>query len=267
VTLVDDPIAGDADADAAWTLEYEKHLLARLAGEVDFQVPAEKVPSRAPATAEEKDRFYEHWTYVGALDLFIIENCAKGIGHAPDPQFELFLTRQIADDGYHAQRFREQVAEVSGRDPIKDMERHTRHQWEVFGDLSGQSWEGFLAFEVHYEIYVVPSFFVGRKATIADPRLSELGAERFFPDELYHRSWIIGWWKRFLAAADPGEAGEATARLRALDDEGEARRTDDLVARWRRAEAATGADHTGFDRLHRAWRAAVQDHLYGPPAV
>jgi hypothetical protein len=267
VTIVDDPIAGEAGPDPAWTLEREKQLLQDLADEVGFFVPSEKVGSRPPRTAEERELFYEHWTYVGALDLFIVENCAKGIGHARDPAFELFLTRQIADDGFHAQRFREQVAEVSGRDPLRDMERHARHQWEVFGDLSAQSWEGFLAFEIHYEIYVVPSFFVSRKATIADPRLSELGAERFFPDELYHRSWIIGWWKRFLAGAGRDQAADAVARLRALDDEGEARRADELVRRWQRAEAATGADHTGFDRLHRAWRAAVQLELYGPTAA
>jgi hypothetical protein len=246
----------------AWTLERERDVLRRITREVGFDLPEESLPKRPPATAEERDRFYEHWTSVGALDLFIIESCAHGIALAPDPEFRLFLTRQIGDDGFHAQRFREQIEAVSGRDPLPDMVRESERQWEVFGDLSKRSWAGFLAFELHYELDVVPSMVVhGRKSTINDPRLVELSVERFTPDEAFHRAFVADWWRRHLDGLGEDERAAAVAELRALDAEGRARRDADLRAHWAAARLATGADTAGFDLVFDRWRQSVRQFL------
>lgn len=246
-----------------WTFDWERAELTRLADEVGFDLPADKPAVRAPATAEERDRFYEYWTYIAALDLFIFESCAHGILLAGDPGFRLFLTRQIGDDGFHAERFREQIEAVTGRDPLADMVVQSRRQWDIFGDLSKRSWLGFLAFELHYELYVVPSMSVnGRTSTVNDPRLVELAAERFFPDEVFHRSWVANWWVDHLRTRNADERRELVETLHALDDEGQERRADDLQSHWAAARAATGACNEGIEVLYDAWRASIQELLY-----
>ena len=251
-----------------WTFDWERGVIADLAGEAGLHLPETPGPVRAPATDEERRRFYDYWSYVGALDLFIVESCAYGLNLAPDPEFKLFLTRQIGDDGFHAQRFREQVWEVSGRDPLPDMVDHAEHQWDVFGDLSHRSWEGFLAFELHYELYVVPSLLVnGRTSTINDPLLVELSAERFTPDEAFHRSFVANWWRRRLAAADASERADLIARLRPLDDEGQRRREPELQAHWAAARAATGSNNHSLPEIYHQWREIVQSYLYPDSAA
>lgn len=247
-----------ADGSPLWDLAWERALLARTAVEVGVPIPEERSPVRPPSTADEKERFYDHWSYVAALDLFIIRACAQGVLVADDPEYRLFLTRQIGDDGYHAQRFREQIREVTGRDPLADIDRHARAQQELFGDIAARGLLGHLAFQVHYEIHVVPSMLInGRTSTVNDPRLVELAAERFLPDEAYHRSYVANWWRRHLHALPPDERAEQAAGLAALEAEGWARRHDDLRWFWAQARAATGSRNEGIEALTDRWRGEV----------
>lgn len=247
-----------------WGPELEQQVLLRLAGELGIDLPKSRRPTRLPATDEEREVFYHHWSRVAAVDFYIFESCAAGITLSPDPEAKLFLTRQIGDDGDHARMFRERIATVAGRDPIADINRYSQGQWDVMGRLSTQDWLGFLAFEVHYELYVVPTLFLSGylDAQVGDPILVQLSADRFYPDEALHRQNVVNWWRRYLDSLPAPEGRAVAANLRALDDEAQRRRDADLRSGWALSARAAGASDPGFELLYHAWRAEVQEFLY-----
>lgn len=247
-----------------WDHELERQVLLRLSSQLGLALPDQAPEKRLPVTDEERDLYYHHWSRVAALDFYIFESCAAGITLSPDPEAKLFLTRQIGDDGEHARLFRERITAVTGRDPIDHIERYRRRQWEVMGRLSTQDWLGFLAFEVHYELYVVPTLFLSAylDGHIADPVLIQLGADRFLPDEALHRRNVVGWWRRHLERLPAPDRRAVVGELQALDDEAQRRRAADLRLGWELSARAAGAHDPGFEPLYHAWRAEVQEFLY-----
>ncbi|MDX2270340.1 MAG: hypothetical protein NW237_00090 [Cyanobacteriota bacterium] len=247
-----------------WNTEFEKKTLDRLIDQHAPHFPKSRQGAvRKPITAEETDRFYTYWAGTAALDLFIIQACAKGIGLIDDLEFQIFLTRQIGDDGAHAQAYRERIQAVTGRDPIEDMQREAKRQWDLMGDLPYRNWLGFITFEIHYELHVVPTMVLNsRLATIGDPELSHQGADRFLPDEALHREGVAAWWRKRYRQASVHEKSELREQLLALEEEGQQLRQEELWQRWRDVRLASGLNNTGIEKIYDGWRSEVIRYLF-----
>lgn len=170
----------------AWNLRFERHLLDRLIEEHTPALAGVTPVVRPPATEQEKERIADYFTTIAALDVFIFESTALGIGVVKDPALQILLTRQIGDDGAHAEIMRRAIERLTGNDPVVEIKQRAEEQWGIVGDIPRRGLLGFLAFELEYELYVVPDIVLGWKTTkINDLGLHEVGLERFLPDEAF----------------------------------------------------------------------------------
>jgi hypothetical protein len=175
----------------SWTKEWEEQTINGLARELGLSIPGRPLGTEPPAPGDESATYYSCYAAVAGLDAFIFRSCAQGLSLVDDVDFQLLLTRQIGDDGSHAQRYREVVAKGTGSDPMAAIEAAAAHQRELVGDLTGHGLAGFVAFELSYELYTAPEFLIlGRTARVSDPDLVVSGAERFGPDEFVHRQGV-----------------------------------------------------------------------------
>lgn len=255
------PLAG-----TAWTKDWEVATISRLAVEAGHEIPPQPLPTRPPGPGDESTEYYSCYASVAGLDKFIYESCASGMGLVEDTEFQLLLTRQIGDDGAHAQRYREVVAKGTGFDPLNSIDDEARYQRELVGDLTGRDLAGFLAFEISYELYTAPEFLIlGRTARVSDADLLRSGAERFGPDEFVHRQGVANWWRSLVARLPATEAAELTAQVRSRDELLWQRRNDDITRRSSVAEDATQANYPLIRAIRSAWRDEVHQFLFGEP--
>jgi len=253
----------EAPADRVWTKEWEKATIIGLAETAGYAVPERPLGTRPPTPGDGSAHYYACYSSVAGLDQFIYQSCAKGMALIDDTEFQLLLTRQIGDDGSHAQRYREVVAKQTGADPLSAIDKEARHQRDLVGDLTSRGLAGFLAFEISYELYTAPEFLVlGRTARVSDADLLVSGAERFGPDEFVHRQGVANWWRVHLASLPADEAAELSDELRRLDEELWRRRSDDIDERWHVAEHATEADYALIRAIRTAWRRQVHSFLF-----
>jgi hypothetical protein len=254
-------------ADRVWTKEWEKGTITRLAELAGYAIPERPLSTRPPAPGDASAQYYACYASVAGLDQFIYQSCAGGMALVDDSEFQLLLTRQIGDDGSHAQRYREVVAKQTGADPLSAIAREARHQRDLVGDLTGRGLAGFLAFEISYELYTAPEFLVlGRTALISDADLLVSGAERFGPDEFVHRQGVANWWRVHLGTLASEEAAELTDEVLRLDKQLWQRRNDDIDQRWLVAEDATQADYRLIRAIREAWRQEVHTFLFSDRA-
>ena len=171
-----------------WSVEFEKETLEKLFSKHAPHVPLTREhPSRPPITEAEKENFYQYWAATGGHDLSIVQAASKAILLIPDPDLHLILSRQIGDDGAHAIAFRERVIAVTGRDPIDDIRKEAERHWEFLEDVPYRNWLGFLAWELHYEHYILPQVWFNKLTSkIGDAVLAAQSSERFSDDEAVH---------------------------------------------------------------------------------
>jgi hypothetical protein len=249
----------------SWTKEWEQASILRLAREAGFEVPARPMTTRPPSPGDDSAYYYACYSSVAGLDKFIYESCSSGMNLVDDTEFQLLLTRQIGDDGSHAQRYREVVAKGTGSDPLPAIDAEARRQRDLIGDLTSQGLAGFLAFEISYELYTAPEFLVlGRTARISDADLLVSGAERFGPDEFVHRQGVANWWRSQLASLSPTQAAELSEQVLRIDEQVWKRRSDDIDRRWKIAEHATQANYPLIRSIRERWRDVVHAFLFAP---
>jgi hypothetical protein len=252
-----------------WNLDFELRLLDRLIEEHTPALRGVTPTVRPPANKEEKARVADYFTTIAALDVFIFESTALGIGVAKDPALQILLTRQIGDDGAHAEIMRRAIQRLTGHDPILQIKQRAEQQWEIVGDIPHRGLLGFLAFELEYELYVVPDIVLGWKTTaINDPELHRIGNERFLPDEAFHRQFIVAWIKGFLARLTKRQREETVVALLAYDREFRTRRAPFHAAFWRLGEVATGAQPVeGVEAVSEAWHREALAYVLGHPSA
>jgi hypothetical protein len=226
----------------AWNLDFERRLLDRLIKEHTPALSGVTPTVRPPATKEEKARIADYFTTIAARDVFIFESTALGIGVVKDPALQILLTRQIGDDGTHAEIMRRAIERLTKRAPILQIKQRTEQQWEIVGDIPHRGLLGFLAFELEYELYVVPDIVLGWKTTrINDPELHQVGNDRFLPDKAFHRQLIVAWIRSFLAHLSERQREETVAAVLAYDRKFRNRLAPFYAALRRLGESATGA--------------------------
>jgi hypothetical protein len=246
-----------------WTKEWEERTINGLAESLGLAIPERPLGAIPPEPGDASAAYYSCYSNVAGLDQFIFASCAHGMSLVDDVEFQLLLTRQIGDDGSHAQRYREVVAKGTGKDPLAAIDAAAGYQRELVGDLTGQGLAGFLAFEISYELYTAPEFLIlGRTARVSDPDLLVSGAERFGPDEFVHRQGVADWLRGYLRSLAPAAAAEFVAQLRQVDEELWQRRSPDIDGRWTVAAEATKADYVTIRALRGAWRQEVHAFLF-----
>jgi hypothetical protein len=207
----------------AWTIDFEiatfNHIIAQYAPHIPLQKQHEPRP---PLTDEELNNFHHYRVAGAAHDLFIVQLCARAIERLfrSDPDVQLFLSRQIGDDGIHALDTRQRIQALSGYDPIEEIQAQVQRHRQYLDDLPTRNWLAFLAWELHYELHIVAILLLNSRLTqINDPASAQFATERILPDEFAHRAGIAAWWQREYDHASPGQRSELAAGLLELDEE------------------------------------------------
>lgn len=195
-----------------WTVEFETETIDRLIDKHAPQIPKKRLHEAKPIqTKEELENFYQFRIGGAAHDLFIVQVCAKIVNQIPDPELQLFLSRQLGDDGAHAENTRRRVEALFGHDPIEDIQKQVQKHWDFMGDLPIRNWLGFLAFELHYEHHIVVTAILNRRLSrLYDPASANFATERIIPDEAFHRVGVVEWWQRKFDKASPARKSRAS---------------------------------------------------------
>ncbi len=253
----------------AWTTDYEVETFNRLIAQYAPHLPTQKLHDPRPiASAAELENFYPYRVSGAAHDLFIVQLCAKAIDRLflQDAEVQLFLSRQIGDDGAHALDTYQRVQELSGQDPIEQINQQVQYHWDYLGDAPTRNWIGFLAWQLHYELHIVSTLLLTSRLTrINDPGSASFAAERILPDEFVHRQAVVQWWQRKYDQASLAERSEWSAQLLALDEEIQKRRNPYLKDFWQRAQRALGFEVEGFEVIYDAWRREVLAYFLNIP--
>ncbi|MFN6472808.1 MAG: hypothetical protein RMY36_024470 [Nostoc sp. SerVER01] len=253
----------------AWTTDLELEIFDKLLDKRAPHLPKKRLEEpRPPQTEEEKENFYRFRVAGAAHDLFIVQVCAKIIDQIPDLELQLFLSRQIGDDGAHAQNTCLRAQAISGRNAIEDIQKQVQKHWDYMGDLPIRNWQGFLAFELHYELHIVALLFINsRTSKINDPDSAKYAAERILPDEAAHRLGVVDWWQRKFDRASPTEKQDLVAQVLEADEEGQRRRNPYLWDHWRLSQKAIGIEIDDLPILYDAWRREVLSYFLDIPVT
>jgi hypothetical protein len=248
-----------------WNLEFEGHLMDRLIAAHNPRLHRLHTEVRPPKTAEECKRLGDYFTTVAGLDVFIFESTVLGINLIKDPAFQLLLTRQISDDGAHAEIMRRRIEHLTGMDPIRQIKERAEQQWEIVGDIPRRGLLGFLAFEIEYEINIVPDIVLGWKtARINDVELHRAGEDRFLPDEAFHRQFIAAWLTDFLSHLSERQRKDIVAGLFAYIQEFRTRRAQFYADYRRQGYEATGGERIEeLPAISDAWNYEALAYLLG----
>lgn len=252
-----------------WSLEWEVETFNRLLAQYAPHVPLKKTGEpHPPETTEDWDRFYRYRIAGAAHDLFIVQVCARAIADlfSNNPDVQLFLSRQLGDDGAHALHTRQRVFELSGNDPVADIQNQVQWHRDYLGDIPNRNWIGFLAWELHYELYIVAILlFTSRLTQISEPESAQFASDRILPDEAVHRQDVVAWWQREYDQASPGQRTTLIAELLDVDNEIQRRRNPYLRDFWQRAQRALGFAVPEFEVIYDAFRQEVLAVLLNIP--
>jgi hypothetical protein len=255
----------------AYTGELEEALFDRVVKQVAPNIPLRRTsPPRDAATAAERDALVDLYVWSTAHDLFIVQLAARAIDRLfqHDSDFQLVLARQIGDDGAHAWASRDRITALSGRDQIARVEKAIAAHWDRVGDIDIGSWQGFLAWELHYEHHILPKVLVRRRTTqIADLPFRSFAEDRIVPDEEFHRIKITEWWLRKFESASPGQRQEWAAQI--LDADEAIQRTINPYLRdsWALTERSSRIDTSNHVALYDNFRREILSYHLDIPLV
>jgi hypothetical protein len=134
------------------------------------------------------------------------------------------------------------------------------------GDLPLRDWQGFLAFELHYEMHIVAySFMNGITSKISDPKSSDFSKARIKPEEAMHRVGVVNWWQGKYDQVSPAKKADLAAQVLQIDEEAQRRRNPYLKQHWQLAHEAIGTNITDLSVIYDAWRREVLAYFLDVP--
>jgi hypothetical protein len=250
-----------------WNAQFEESLFLDVARRHRPDFPEKlTVAPREPRSAEELAAVADYYTKMASHDLFIVQVVAKAIDtlFRDDPHFQLVLSRQLGDDGAHAVIGRERVAELTGEDPLPEVDRLVAAHWARIGDLAVRDVAGFLAFQWHYELHILAKLWFQRKTgRIADGAMREHGENRIRPDEEWHRVQIIEWWFDRLAALPLVERERLIDRVIEADEAMQPLLDAYLHDEYAHTALVFGADIAEYRSIYDDWRREILARLTG----
>ncbi|HCW18310.1 hypothetical protein [Achromobacter sp.] len=244
------------------TLDYDGALEARLFDDVRLAVaphlPAARIdPPRDLASEDERRNAAEYAVWNTVHDLFIAQVAAHAIAglFKDDTEFQFALARQLGDDAAHAEFSRGRAAVLLGTDPLAQVRQGVQDSWDLIGGFALRNWQNFLAWQFHYEHYILARLFVNRRtAKVLDFGHREFGENRILPDEEAHRVRITQWWLNKLEQANPAQREDWVAGLIQADEDVQHVLGPYLRDSWQLNQRATGLDARGHIALYDAWR-------------
>ncbi|MNV48154.1 hypothetical protein D3C71_1400470 [compost metagenome] len=127
--------------------------------------------------------------------------------------------------------------------------------WDLIGGFALRDWQNFLAWQFHYEHYILARLFVNRRtARVLDFGHREFGENRILPDEEAHRIRITQWWLAKLERAAPAEREDWVEGLIQADEDAQRILGPYLRDSWLLNQRATGLDTRNHVALYDAWR-------------
>ncbi|WMD18887.1 hypothetical protein RAS12_19965 [Achromobacter seleniivolatilans] len=244
------------------TLDYDGALEAQLFDDIRLAVaphlPAARIEAPRDLASDSERRAagdYAIWNTVH--DLFITQVAAHAIAgiFKDDTAFQFALARQLGDDAAHAEFSLGRAAVLLGSDPLPEVERGVQEAWDLIGGFALRNWQNFLAWQFHYEHYILARLFVNRRtAKVLDFGHREFGENRILPDEEAHRIRITQWWLRKLEHADPAEREDWTDGLIQADEDAQRILGPYLRDSWQLNYRATGLDTRNHIELYDTWR-------------
>jgi hypothetical protein len=252
-----------------WDAPFENKLFNEVIAVAAPHLPqAAGGPTREPETALEIAEVVEFTTRLAAHDTFIVQAVSKAFSHIDfDTDFQLKLSRQVGDDGHHAELARFRLKQLTGSDQLPVIEGYVAELWQALGDLPYRDVYGFLAFQLHFELHIQGRLKAeGRTAKIKYGRkrdeVLDYAAGNEADDELLHRINIVDWVKGLLAALPDQEARrEWVARVVAADDEFQRRLNPYQRHRNANAGRAWQSDLTNVTGIYDGYRRRVLAHL------
>jgi hypothetical protein len=187
-----------------------------------------------------------------------------------DTDFHLKLSRQVGDDGHHAELARERLVELTGSDQLPRIESYITELWKALGDLPYRDVFGFLAFQFHYELHIQGRLKTeGRTAKVRFGRAKKApaaeGGSAEANDELVHRINIVRWVQKTLAAVPQSQRSEWIAKLIAADDDAQRRLNPYLRHRIANAGRAWQSDVSNVVPIYDGFRRGVLAFLVELP--
>nr|WP_233176715.1 hypothetical protein [Ralstonia sp. ASV6] len=248
----------------------EKDLFDRVAANHTPHLPPSRTePPRDAQTPEEWAGVIDYAVWNAAHDLFIVQLASAGLDRLfrDEPDFQLALSRQIGDDGFHAVASRERIRVLSGHDQIERIAQDVRHHWDILGDYPLTSQAAFLAWEFHYEHHILARLQVNRRTSrVLDLANRDFAENRIMPDEEVHRILITEWWHNKLNAASDGQREQLVGEVLEADDKLQVLLGDYLRESWALNERAAGIDTRNYVSLYDAWRREILGVLLQRPA-
>jgi hypothetical protein len=241
-----------------WGSELEESLFIKVAGARRPELTiARAIPPNAPSSAEQLEGLLEDWKRTAAHDLFIVQNIARVIDglFADQPDVQLLLSRQLGDDGHHARVARQRILAATGKDPLPEISRYVDEHWERAGNIPYRSLAGFLAFEFHYELYILVKMrFMKKTALVADDAMRTFSENHIRPDEAAHRKHIVNWWLNTLTQADVERREHLVAEILEHDNLLQNNLNDFLAFEFSELQRIYGCDIDGIDAIYNQWR-------------
>lgn len=243
------------------TLDYDGALEARLFDDIRLTVaphipPARIDPPRDLANDGERLAAADYAVWNTVHDLFITQVAAHAIAglFKDDTAFQFALARQLGDDAAHAEFSRGRAWALRGADPLAQVEQGVQESWDLIGGFALRNWQNFLAWQFHYEHYILARLFVNRRtARVLDFGHRDFGENRILPDEEAHRIRITQWWLNKLDRAAPAQREDWVAGLIQADEDVQRRLGPYLRDSWRLNHRATGLDTRNHIALYDAW--------------
>jgi hypothetical protein len=262
----------DVHVAAQWDAAFEDHLFNDVLRRVAPHLP-DTPPTglREPDTAEEIAEAAEFTARLAAPDTFIVQAVSKAIARLEfDTDFHLKLSRQVGDDGHHAELARERLVELTGSDQLPRIESYIAELWRALGDLPYRDVFGFLAFQFHYELHIQGRLKTeGRTAKVRFGRAKKApvaeGGSAEANDELVHRINIVRWVQKTLAAVPQAQRAGWIAKLIAADDDAQRRLNPYLRHRIANAGRAWQSDVSNVVPIYDGFRRGVLAFLVELP--
>jgi hypothetical protein len=223
-----------------------------------------RCPPHAIVSPEETINILEHWTYIAGHDLHIARVLNRAGQFHGDFAWTTMIARQMGDDAAHAEFLRDYIHARCGTDPLRRIEAIADMHDELLDDIPSRNIYGFIAWELHYEFYILARLMTERRtARLNDPGIAEFATARIGPDEEEHRLRVVTWVMRWLASLDKERRHEVAANVLRYDDEIQHRLWSYLHLRYQQSALSTQTDVANAGAVYDGFRRGVQTAVLG----
>jgi hypothetical protein len=252
-----------------WTIAIEQSIFNDVVWRVAPNLPVAcastaSLAKHAVVTPEETGNILDHWIWIAGHDTHIVRSLGNAAQLHAGLGWKLMIARQMGDDGAHAEFLRNYIRERTGDDPVRRIEEIADMHGEMLGDLPWRNIYSFVAWELHYEFYLLARLMTERRtARLYDPGIAEFAATRIGPDEEEHRLRIMNWVLDWYRGLDQERREAVAAQIICYDNEIQRRLRSYLGFRYRQSALSLNADVRDAGAVYDGFRQGVLLQAFG----